>query len=950
MQQSRWWKCDLQVATPAWNFKLPSGENFDFSDKAERIRFLDLYMQRLNDQGIEVIALADHNTGEWIDDAKAAGLRHNIIVFPGCEITSHTGSDGVHLVVLGDLGKTSQDFDRLIHGSLGFDNDHVAFRKEGDHLVPGTSGKSAIQILDDLPDGYLAFAPHALSENGIVSGKTAQGDIRWKSFNHPRLSAVDAGDCSGIDGGSFNSKFRQRQLAAYPRLSTIAFISTSDAYDLESLGSNFCWIRMGQPSIEALRQAFLDHESRILCDWSPDLLTLPAQNPNSVRHGWVKDVLLGGVLGNSSAALRIPLHHGLNVLIGGRGSGKSTVVAAIRELFSDRRSLPTRLREDADSFVETVFSKAHLSATYALPESQEVMTADWALDTGSITSFRSESLPTDFPVVVISQKELFERASGDKADPFVPSRSLFALLDDRVGLGGGDSQKVGSWSRRCEDARVEWANAARSYLELAKDVGQLKQLREQITTLHGQVDAFAAPEVKARLARIDARRAETALLREEERLLEAVVEEVNAFLDGSPAERDIVAPNPPGEFFEEFLGMRRALRDLKKAFVMSVTSAVDEYTESKERWAVLEKESKWYLDAQAAEKDLIAYTEELKARGLSPAEFSKLQEKLRVTRETVKALEAKETKLPTEISKLSDATNNLLSLFLERRSLRKNILTEIQERSGRLKFVFSEFADLTSWQESVRALCGFRIDAFRDDVTELAQLLWSVDEERNDRWALWRGCLARGDLSKWMEKHKCRPAFAQKLASLDGAVRYKLATEVPDDVVTMYFLREGGGGASESEWQPITEGSPGQRTAAMLAFVLHHGNEPLVLDQPEDDLDSEWISKLVVKELRASRLRRQLIVVSHNANIPVLGDADQVITLENKGSLLALRASRTRSSDGVSTVSEHVGPVEYESVRTDIQNIMEGGVTAFVQREQRYHCETQQSKSDKGSV
>ena len=442
MKQSRWWKCDLQVATPSWEFKLPGGSTFDFKDPLARVAFLDLYMGKLRDRGIEVIALADHNSSAWIDDVVAAGKRHSIVVFPGCEITSHTGSDGVHLIIIGDTNRTSQDFDRLIHGPLGFDaHDHQPFREQGGKLLPGTSSKSVIQILDDLPDGYLVIAPHALSENGIVSSKTVQGNIRWKSLRHSRLSAVDPGDCSVAEKESFNSKFRGRRLGDFPRLKSIAFVSTSDAYDLDGLGSRYCWIRMGEPSIEALRQAFLDHESRILCDWSPKLAGFPETNPNHIRHGWLKDIELGGTLSNSKASLRLPLHHGLNVIIGGRGSGKSTVVAAIRQLFSTTESLPARLREDANAFVDTVFPKATLRTQYALPQSQETLEATWEAGDGSTTTVRSEKLRTDFPVTVISQKELFERASGDKGDPFLPSRSLLALLDEHIGLGAAESEK-----------------------------------------------------------------------------------------------------------------------------------------------------------------------------------------------------------------------------------------------------------------------------------------------------------------------------------------------------------------------------------------------------------------------------------------------------------------------------------------------------------------------------
>ena len=125
----------------------------------------------------------------------------------------------------------------------------------------------------------------------------------------------------------------------------------------------------------------------------------------------------------------------------------------------------------------------------------------------------------------------------------------------------------------------------------------------------------------------------------------------------------------------------------------------------------------------------------------------------------------------------------------------------------------------------------------------------------------------------------------------------------------------------------------------MLSFVLHHGSEPLVLDQPEDDLDTDWISQLIVRELRTSRWSRQLIVVTHNANIPVNGDADRVIVMENIGGNIAVRRTRSEFPDGSEVDVIHTGPIELPAVRTDIQNIMEGGIIAFVNRERKYNNE-----------
>lgn len=241
---------------------------------------------------------------------------------------------------------------------------------------------------------------------------------------------------------------------------------------------------------------------------------------------------------------------------------------------------------------------------------------------------------------------------------------------------------------------------------------------------------------------------------------------------------------------------------------------------------------------------------------------------------------------------------------------------------------------------------GIRENGYVTEVKELAQWLWKGPEaELPDRLANWQTFLVTKEVKSFAEATGFKSPFLARLATIDESARYRIAAQLPEDVTSMAFLKEDGRPDRPEDWQPVVQGSPGQRTAAMLAFVLHHGKEPLVLDQPEDDLDSEWIFKLVVKELRQSRWHRQLIVVSHNANIPVLGDAEQVIALENRSGKLAIRCTTEVLADGSLTVIPHVGPVESPHVRKDIQAIMEGGVAAFVLREQKYNNETRAHKA-----
>lgn len=142
----------------------------------------------------------------------------------------------------------------------------------------------------------------------------------------------------------------------------------------------------------------------------------------------------------------------------------------------------------------------------------------------------------------------------------------------------------------------------------------------------------------------------------------------------------------------------------------------------------------------------------------------------------------------------------------------------------------------------------------------------------------------------------------------------RLALYVPGDGVKVHFKSRGGG------WSPLTHGSPGQQTAALLAFVLGLGTEPIILDQPEDDLDNTLIYDLLVSQLRETKLRRQVIVVTHNPNIVVHGDAEFVLSLEAGNGQTRIRCE---------------GGLQEQKVRDEICRVMEGGSEAFETRYRR---------------
>jgi len=135
-------------------------------------------------------------------------------------------------------------------------------------------------------------------------------------------------------------------------------------------------------------------------------------------------------------------------------------------------------------------------------------------------------------------------------------------------------------------------------------------------------------------------------------------------------------------------------------------------------------------------------------------------------------------------------------------------------------------------------------------------------------------------------------------------------------------------------YKPTKDLSTGQKCNAILPILLLDSDRPLIIDQPEDNLDNAFIHSTVVKSIQAVKRRRQLIFVTHNPNIPVLGEAEQMLVLESNGT-----EGRLRNSGGI------------EHCKDDIVNLLEGGKEAFEKRKECYaRIEKQQEDGYDGNI
>ena len=236
-----------------------------------------------------------------------------------------------------------------------------------------------------------------------------------------------------------------------------------------------------------------------------------------------------------------------------------------------------------------------------------------------------------------------------------------------------------------------------------------------------------------------------------------------------------------------------------------------------------------------------------------------------------------------------------------------------------IKIDIDIFGHVSRWKANLQKEFG-KEGVFDSDFTKLSETVLLPDNDFANYKKFIKFILIdkTGDLGNYCDipfnqRFKKLWIDKQKNDTLSSLVRI-----VPEDRVNIKIVEA-------SKEIDINDGSPGQKSAAILAFILNSGDNPLIIDQPEDDLDNSLIYSLIVKSIRRMKSKRQIIIVTHNPNIPVLGDAEGIFILD-------------RNSDGKVTFRKNkkAGCIEEKVIKEGICEIMEGGKSAFKKREEKY--------------
>ena len=890
---SRWWRVDLHAHSPA---------SHDFGTPADRANpDWTGWMKATRAAGLDAVAVTDHNTANGIPELKSAakGLKGAPTLFPGVELTA---GDGVHLLLLMDPIRTREHIDDFLSKV------EIPVEQRGKHTAQ--SSLSIKQILDRCGDDALVLGAHVNGSNGLLEH---DGQQRIVVLQHPNLAAVEVNpdeevDKSWLDGSRPEIRCRLSQ------------VWCSDGHSLATLGRRFTWVKMTRPNLEGLRLALLDGSASL----KPANRENPG-NPNTHAALAIESIAIheGKFIGRASPTV-IAFNPWMNAIIGGRGTGKSTIVdfcrktlrregdldvhkrseeRSLRDLFERRMSVPASRQAEGllttKTYIEVVYRKE--DERFVLSWSQNATAPSIARLDGDTRISQEGNIRERFPVRIYSQKQLFELAQDPNA--------LLTEIDDRQAVRKADlDRRIGQLEDRYLSLRTEARAAVRQANELPGREALLADVRHKLEVLEQGGQTLVLNKYRQRRQQNDTWKA----------IREAVVQTVEsvglsaeelsvADLDLRPAAKDDPAPT----------SLRRAHERLRRTIEEFRGDVRERVGQAREAIGEIDRSAdiaQWHAAVETSKREFEEATAQLAKEGISdPNEYHDLLERVAGLGREIEALQ----KAKNRVEELNKEAAIALSEYRERRkelSARRVLFTK-ETSSDVIRVEIDRYANCERLAEELLLILG--IERFESDRLALAQM---IQPEQDQPWNWMRlddvvtklRRFLSGESNTWQAKDQ---RFATALKKVPPERIDRLALYLPDDAVKVSFKDRSG-----HSWRPLIQGSPGQQTAALLAFVLGYGSEPIILDQPEDDLDNTLIYELLVSRLRETKAKRQVIVVTHNPNIVVHGDAELVLSLNSAG--------------GQSHIVCH-GGLQERKVREEICRVMEGGREAFQNRYRR---------------
>lgn len=895
---AKWWKFDFHNHTP-------KSTDFGRGDVSEKEISCKEWLLEYMLQKIDCIAVTDHNTGGWIDSLKLAynelveekpeGYRE-LYIFPSVELSVQ---GGIHVLAILGTESTSEDIALLI-GECGYSG------------TPGdsnsvTSKSLEIVIETIVKKGGIAIPAHVDEGAGLfgqLNGNSLEQALKNNSENLLALELIK-------NNFEFPEIYKQSKL-------NLTKIVGSDSHKKDEIGRKYSWVKMSSPSLDALKLALHDGEDGVIRYDFTD------KNPNSISNRYfIKSITVkNGFKAGNGSDLVAKFNPWLTSIIGGRGSGKSTIINYLRIVLDRTDEMPAEVQKDFDNFNR--IGKKGISGMLRDETSIEVeifndgklQLISWYKQTRSIKTFdKSTNGWTDaievsnindlFPIQIFNQKELYALTGN-------PSK-LIDLIDSQF-----DKQK---WLEEKELLIEQWLALRAKQRQLKKSVKEETNLKVQLESTDNKIKLYESSEFKETLNTFNQMNTLNEFFSQTNNKITNFISEIESFKAKLPKinksdKIDELLTDDSSDFITN-------LNDILALVETKIAESIDALAPYKTDLETQINSLSWFEKYSNAKVAYEAITDKIKEFG----------------NESYEVLIQRQTSLKGKMALILNQKKELDALLIEIKALYSQIISKEKELREKRQLVINRWKetdneenplltiDLHAMGDTEQGNVSFR-KLLRKEGTEFASSIYTFDEENQNGTGLIYDIANSTAEQKWDNLFENIRSFISATETdkkgLDlRLVRHigwlkentpedidRLMIWVPEDKVILKFKKQG-------KDVDIDAGSAGERTAGMLGLLLALNNIPLIIDQPEDDLDTRLISNFVVPSFKNLKQNRQLLLVTHNPNIAVNANSDNIIHMSfNNGQIVVA---------GNDALQER-------NLRNAVCDVMEGGKAALNSR------------------
>ncbi len=834
---------------------------------------------------IEVVGLADHGDADSTINLKSVLEESGIAVFPGFEICS---AEKIHMVCLFPSTITQQKLNQILGNIQG--------RPISENNKTEPSKNPLLEIAKMVREtGGEWYAAHIEEDNGLLKANDGSRGFCniWKDEK-----LVIAGQIKGSIA-DLNLKYRQiikNQDPNYKRENKVSVIHAKDVDEAGILSepTASCLIKMSEPTIEALHQAFLDGDSRIC--FNSDV---PPKH-----HSRIEATSIVGSEFYGEEGLHLHFNPNLNAIIGGRGTGKSTLLESIRygldaayhsEDAEQRAKQILRKNLEGGKIILLIYSnrfekKFIIERHYNQPP--VVRNIDGHISNQSI----KDILPG---LEIFGQNEIFEIANIKSyhlqlINRFLPEKSNLHL----------------PIIKNLRENRQKLIQAYEKLDELETENRQLSRLEEQQKSLQqlGLDKKFKESDIY----NIEQKRL---LLRSEQDLIN-----INLIIESfSETVKEIDLHYLSDESTKDIINKKlfQNLRSKWQNFKLELNAKVEElglmlqaFRENIDKTnSVWEQRHEKFLSEF---EDLINKLPDSGGKKGShiAKEYSLISQKIAAIKGIGKDLSIQKKLVDSferdRKSYLAELDDILLTQHQELAKTVKKLNNK--KLAGRLKIIVERNGAKEKLNQFLTGLPGIgskRI-SWINDIENLTIRQLVADILKGEEFL--------------QKEYSITKGIAQALSEMGTGKLLELEEVTLEDKVNIQL------NVSADEFPrflDIENLSSGQRCTAILHLLMIDNIDPLIVDQPEDNLDNAFIANNIVEELRKQKEQRQFIFSTHNANIPVFGDAEWIGVMEIEDAVAMMQ-------------EESMGSIDKETLKPKVEEILEGGKHAFEIRRLKY--------------